>query len=362
MSQEASADEGELQELGPPPNPPKRRRSELTSGPTRSLIEIVETSNPDQLEIIVEHWIREALCEKYERVRRFAGSGDKGRDVVAQESRDDLDPWDNFQCKRYKDPLTPSDIWIEFGKLVYWTMKGAYSRPRKYTFVCPKGCGPKAKDLLDNPEAIREGLREQWDGKCAVLCPLSEISGYLEDFEFPEFDTVEAGQITKELEDSRVYPALFGGGLIKPRPPVPPTPESIDSKELGYINALVDAYRDDAVETISDVGEAMAHEKYGEHLRHSRKEFYCAEALREFSKDVLPDEGSYRDLQEQIRDGVWHVLLDEHASAYRRVLAVCTQAVAVATDDHPLTGDLKPNDRTGICHQLANDGEIKWTK
>ena len=65
-------------------------------------------------------------------------------------------PWDNFQCKHYDHPLAPSDIWLELGKLCYFTHLGEYSIPRQYYFVAPRGVGTK---LLRAPGKSQMHLR-----------------------------------------------------------------------------------------------------------------------------------------------------------------------------------------------------------
>lgn len=124
----------------------------------------------------------------------------------------------------------------------------------------------------------------------------------------------------------------------------------------------MDAYDEHYQGAITSLDEALAHDDYGPHLRGSRREFYCAESLREFSKDVLAPPDNFDDLQTQVFDGIRHKLAEDHPTGYERVLAVCGHATSVQLDDHPLSGDLQPADRAGICHQLANDGKVKWRK
>jgi hypothetical protein len=44
------------------------------------------------------------------------------------------------------------------------------------------------------------------------------------------------------------------------------------------------------------------------------------------------------------------------------VLAACEQAIVVQLGDHPLAGEVNPADRSGICHQLANDDRVRWVQ
>ena len=158
----------------------------------------------------MEHWVREKVVPRYAKVRRFGGSGDKGRDVVTYEDETRGDPWHNFQCKRYQDRLGTADLWPDLGKLVYWTMEGSYSVPKTYTFVAPKGATPKAQELLDSPEKLRKGLKRNWKKKCATLCSLDEIKDHLDAFQFPDLDVVDGGEIVADLQGTAIFPYFFG--------------------------------------------------------------------------------------------------------------------------------------------------------
>jgi hypothetical protein len=344
------------------PQLPSRRGSELLSGLVLLPEQRIKAFSSEQLEWLVKHWLAERTDNRYARVRVVAGPGDRGRDVIGFEGETAEDPWDNYQCKQYEKKLEPADIYGEIGKLVYWATNGAFSIPRAYTFVAPLGCGASGRALLDNPEQLRAGLGKTWDKYCRKLCPFDEIEQSLTDFAFPTLDVATGGEIVEDLKGTPIYAVLFGGGLTKPRPPVTPPPDAIAATELPYVGALVDAYDDHSNQPIGTPQIAFAHETYGDHLRTSRREFYCAESLREFSKDVLVAPDDFGSLQEQIADGIWYTVARDFPSGYDRVLAVCQHATTVQVDDHALAGDLRPSDRAGMCHQLANDGRVVWKR
>jgi hypothetical protein len=349
--------------LPPPPELPRRRGSELLSGLTLLPEQRLGAFSAEQLEIVVANWLNETVSRTYARVVLYGSSGDRGRDVVGYESKTADDPWDNFQCKRYAAKLAPADLWSEIGKLLFWVTRGAYSTPRRYTFVAPKGCGPKTLDLLKDAEAVRAGLIKNWSTKCADLCGLDDIRGAIESFVFPDFDVVAGEQLVNDLRGTSVYSMLFGGGLSKPRPPSKTPPPAVGVHELPYIGKLVDAYADHCVDAgLITADDAAAHETYGPHLRASRRDFYCAESLREFSKDVLIEPDDFESLQETVYDGVKYTAERDFPSGYDRVLGVCEQAATVQVGDHPLSGDLTPADRSGMCHQLANEDRLTWRK
>lgn len=114
-------------------------------------------------EEFIEEWI-DSLKSEYIKVDKLGGAGDKGRDVVAQVN--DTGVWDNYQCKHYDHPLTPTDIWAEIGKLVYYTSIGDFTCPRHYYFIAPQGIGTKLSTLLQKPKDLVDGLIENWDNYC----------------------------------------------------------------------------------------------------------------------------------------------------------------------------------------------------
>jgi hypothetical protein len=358
---EAPETESTLPLAEPLPLPP-RRGGELLTGLPLLPEQRFKVFSPEQLELVVKHWLHECVDKRYARVRVVAGSGDRGRDVIAFEDKAAEDPWDNYQCKQYAKKLEPTDILKELGKLVYWTAQGAYSVPRRYTFVAPLGCGATARALLDKPDDLRARLARDWGKHCSSLCAYEDIKQSLASFVFPTLDAVNAGEVVQDLKGAPIYAVLFGGGLAKPRPPVAPPPNAIAASELLYVGALVDAYDDHCAATIATPDVALEHEIYGNHLRSSRREFYCAESLREFSKDVLVEPDDFRSLQGQIEDGIQHTVAQGFSTGYDRVLAVCEHATSVQIDDHPLSSDLQPADRAGMCHQLANDGRLVWRR
>jgi hypothetical protein len=346
--------------LGPPPALQRRRASDLLVGikllPERRLMAF----SPEELEIVTRHWLDETRKGEYEELVRYGGTNDKGRDVAALVAAQPGSDWDNFQCKQYDAKLGPSAVRIELAKVVYWVTKGSYACPRAYFFVSPLGVTNGARDLLDDAEKLRKDLAKQWDKECTALCPYDEIKDALTGFAFPKLDVVTGDEIVSDLKGTPVYSVFFGGGLTKPRPEDATPPEEIADHEIPYITRLVEAYDEHCDEGIADHDEATEHKQYGPHLADSRRDFYRAESLREFSKDVLVHPDDYASLQDQVYDGVKLTVAKPFPDGYQRVLSVCEQATRVQLDDHPLTPEVQPGDRIGMCHQLANDGRVEW--
>jgi hypothetical protein len=126
------------------------------------------------------------------------------------------------------------------------------------------------------------------------------------------------------------------------------------------VRALLDAYEDRVHASIAGSRSIPEPSLVG-HLEKSRREFYSAEALREFSRDNVPP-GSFESLIDEVHDGVSDVLEMAYPDTYERVLNVVAHARLLALTAHALTTVTHAVDRGGMCHQLANDGRIVWRR
>nr|WP_093583456.1 ABC-three component system protein [Geodermatophilus amargosae] len=77
-------------------------------------------------------------------------------------------------------------------------------------------------------------------------------------------------------------------------------------------------------------------------------------------RDAVP-EGTFERLQDDIHAGVIETVESEHASGMLRLTAALNHATLLDLSAHPLVSLARPDDRKGICHQLANDHKIAWT-
>ena len=326
----------------------------------------VRLFSPDQWERFIQEWV-DSLRDEYELVERCGGAGDMGRDVIAT-VHGDSGAWDNYQCKHYQKALTPGDVWIELGKLAYYTLKGEYSYPRRYFFVAPQGVGPKLSNLLKKPHGLREGLLANWDKACRTEITQSErvdcdaaMQAHIASLDFSIFRTKPLLRIIEGHAKTRWYVARFGGGLPpRPEPTLPPCVPTDD--EAVFVGALRRAYADHIKRDLKDLDAGFAsREDLRDHFHDARVEFYSAEGLRTFSRDTLP-QGEFEKLQDEVHSGIKDDERGAHADGYQRVLAVVRTARALQLTSNPLTTRIHTRDRGGICHQLANDGKIWWVK
>ena len=338
----------------------------MATGPSVPPEARVRLFGPDEWERFIQEWV-DSLRDEYQSVERCGGVGDMGRDVIAT-VKGEQDAWDNYQCKHYKNALTPGDVWIELGKLAYYTLKGEYSYPRNYFFVAPQGVGTKLSNLMKKPNTLRDSLLENWDKACrtkitktgVVNCDAA-MKAHIASLDFSIFKTKPLLLIIEGHAKTRWYVARFGGGLPpRPKPMMPPPIPA--NNETVFVSELRRAYAEHLKRDVKDLDAGLAmREDLREHFNDVRVEFYSAEGLRTFSRDTLPA-GEFEKLQDELHSGIKDDLRGAYADGYQRVVAVVKTARALQLTSNPLTTRIHSRDRGGICHQLANDGKVRWVK
>ncbi len=118
--------------------------------------------NDDELEKFCRAWTEKKAG--YVEVKRCAGNGDMGRDVVGflTDRRHDGE-WDNYQCKQYRKGVSRSQGLLAIGKVLYWASQGHFTPPRNFYFVAPKGLVRKLELLIDKPSELKKALIDEWD-------------------------------------------------------------------------------------------------------------------------------------------------------------------------------------------------------
>ncbi|WP_257207797.1 ABC-three component system protein [Priestia megaterium] len=342
-------------------------------------IDRLKIISPDEFEELIEEWIYGYLIPKYnkvEKVIRIGGAGDKGRDVIAYTTYS-KDPkkaiWENYQCKHYNGALAPSEMWVEFGKLCYYTYIGDYSVPNKYYLVSPQGVGGTLHDLIVNPNKLKSGLIENWDKKCLKgitktkqVKLTDEFKTYVENFDFSIIDSISPGELIEQYQGTIYFPFRFGGGLQKlPKRP-DKAPEEINKKELLYVKKLYDAYSSHKNSKINNINDLKNYKVLMRHFNRQRTYFYQAESLKVFERDTIPEGlNTFIDLKEQIFHGIIDVVYEDYDDGLERLKAT-TQVARnlVIGGGNILENFINGNDKCGICHHLANEEdfeeEITW--
>lgn len=327
--------------------------------------QIVSAYEAGQWEEFIQEWMQ-GLRSEYVDVQRFSGAGDKGRDVVGFVSHPaSSSQWDNYQCKHYKAPLRPSDIFVELGKLCYFTHIGDYSIPRKYRFVAPHDVGPKLKDLLLKPNELRKELINHWNENCEANITDTQtlpLTGALLDHVSRfDFSIVGYSPLVAVIEQHMKTPFWATRFRTAPatRPRALEPPSQLAAHEARYVQQLLDAYSDAEKRQIHDLHELESIPKYHSHLKRSRQWFFQAEALDRFSRDNYPV-GEFEKVKQQIYDGVVDTAEQEHAHGFDRVCATTSRAAILVLGNSELASFAEIADKQGLCHHLANEDKLKW--
>jgi hypothetical protein len=323
----------------------------------------VTTFSPAEWESFTHEWTS-SLKDIYTRVERYTGAGDQGVDIAGFISdRGWEGGWDNYQCKHYDRPLAPSDVWVEIGKIIYYSYKNEYPPPRKYYFIASRGVGTKLGKLLESPEKLKEETRNNWEKYCQTqITETNSISleddllAWFEAFNFSVFSTKSVVDLINEHAKTPFHSVRFGGGL-PPRPNVTPPPEEHEVVESRYIQQLFNAYSDNLERPVNCVSE-LSSQLSCDFLR-QRERFYHAESLRNFARDTVPD-GTFESLQNEIFYAVIDICENEHKDGLARMKATISHAATVPVGSNPLKSALRVQDQQGICHQLANKDRLLW--
>ncbi|WP_339136454.1 MAG: ABC-three component system protein [Candidatus Electrothrix sp. GW3-4] len=331
-------------------------------------IKMVYLFSADEYEEFIEEWI-DTKKDKYIRTEKNAGAGDMGRDIIAYiedpKSNPEKYKWDCYQCKHYSNPLVPSNIWVEFGKILFYTFKKEYPVPEKYYFVPPKGVGTALSALLSNTSKLKVELQKNWDKHCKYKITKTkdiklsgEFLNYFNKFDFSIFDKIPPKKVIEQHAKHENHLLRFGGGLPE-RKVIEEIPKVDTDKELRYIKQLTLAYNSDSQDDIKTVNDIEIYNKYKQHFHRARKSFYHAEELRIFTRDNLPAQ-VFDDFQEEVFQSVANTAEDDFENAFTKVKTVENQAVKTPIESNPLREVCNTIDKKGICHQLVNKEIISW--
>ncbi len=317
-------------------------------------------------EEFIEEWLT-VKGKEYIEVENLGGAVDQGRDLIGIVSKGGgTYIWDNYQCKHYDHSLYPGDIWIELGKLCFYTFNKEFPIPRKYYFVAPFGVGTTLSDLIRNSNKINAQLIENWNKKCkkGITNFDVELEGdllnYVKDFDFSILEKISPLTIITEHMNGNPanHAKRFGTGLPS-RPEIYPVPKEIKSNELNYINNLLDAYGDETETKFHSVDALPKDSRYLGHLNRARESFHQAEQLKQFSRDKI-DIRVFKAFKDEILSGVIDISEDNHENGYKCVKEVEKEARRMSILSNPISLCSDSNDRVGICHHLSNENELNW--
>jgi len=302
---------------------------------------------------------------QYELVVKLGGAYDYGVDVAGFKSQNGfLGNWDNYQCKRSKNTLTPKTALIEIGKTLWHIFSDNITTPDNYFFFAPKDCGPSLKKLLLDSTKLKEQLFENWEKWCAhSITSLTTIKldgeflKFVNQFDFSIFKYKPREQVIEEHAQTPYHAYRFFKTLPS-RPPPETPPDEFDTSEAVYISQLNKAYADHLGIDEKSLDLEQDHTLKSHFIR-QRINFYFAESLHRFSRDSVPP-GTYEALKEELYNAVVDIADASHNDGLERLRKVTTHAQSLGFPSNLLHQVMRTQDKGGMCHQLANENKITW--
>lgn len=341
--------------------------AEILMGSQIPAIDRLQQMSEDDFEVLCLEWATGYLKSQYVKVRQLGGAGDKGRDIIAETATKEIDV---YQCKHYDAGLTPTDIYVELAKICFYTQRGDFAIPRAYYFVTSIGIGAKLQGFLEKPDTINQELIDNWEKYCQnkiqstpVLLE-GKLLDYVKAFDFSILKDKAPLELIEEHSKTTYHAARFGGGLKKYRRDIPKADAVIQARELNYVTQLLKVYSTYHGREILDrdtlKGVDITHASNFDQHRNS---FYAAESLELFSRENFPDADPlpFVELKDDAKAIAANtLLLNDRENSLKKVLLVIQEVMRQSFGSNPLHIEIKPIDKQGVCHHLANDNEISW--
>lgn len=351
---------------------PDLRSENVFEESTTPVVERLEQMNQSSFENFTLEWAYATHTDKFPNgVYKFAGTGDKGRDIVCflDDPKSENPRWINYQCKYYSNPIDPATVYSEIAKIAYYSFKKDFNPPQEYYFVAKCGVSGNVLDLLNDSKKLKDKFLQAWAknkkvGKNEDSRLAGDFKKYLEsNFDFSIFSHISQMKMIDDHSKTYYHVLRFGRGAKVKRPVFIPPSEEIDNDEhqLKYIRELLVAYGEKQKTSIDSLKVLEKFDQLYDHFKYQRILFHHANQLKHFGKETYPPNADYDDLLEQIFDGIKETIEMDHENGYQKLLKVLEKASSLPIDSHILKENIKVRDKKGICHQLTNDGKFKWS-
>lgn len=316
-------------------------------------------------EEFVHDWLIECHSEEYVAHERLGGAGDKGRDVIGfvTDPHDDDYIWHNYQCKFYSSRLNYTEVASEFGKIIFFTMKGDFPVPEKYYFVCPLDLSTSFSELLRNPKSLKEKILQTWDKAIShkissqfVVKLDDNLFNYIEKFNFDIFYSLPLSKILNEITKTPLYFKYFNQ-MFHTRQFPPFTPDYDPKVESVYVGQLLEIYSE--VSPIGRMDLTNLIMPYNRHFSGCRNDFYFASSLSRYMRDSFVED-NFKVLKSYISSSIESVLYKTYNNSFERCNDILNQASLTNISHEVLSKICEVPDKKGICHHMINDGELQW--
>lgn len=325
----------------------------------------------DDFERFVLEWADGYLRKKVpgvDDVQQRGGAGDKGRDIVVwlDPPASDTRRWHLYQCKRYSNALGSGKAIAEIAKVLYYSFRGDYTLPSEYWFVTRKGVTGDLQDLVDDPSKLKAFVVAQWDKHCAnaitsktTIKLEGDFAAYVDAVDFSVVRIKQPQDLIAEHAQTSYHLVVFGAPLVERPPPAEP-PSQVAEAERGYVGELFKVIGELTGSPIAVESDFSSHSKARNLFERSRMTFYSAEGLKELARDQMADAEYFENLLSEFKHGLYYTYSAPAASGYERLSGTVQAAQTQQISGHVLEPHMTTPDREGICHHLANSGDVSW--
>jgi hypothetical protein len=299
-------------------------------------------------------------------VQQRGGAGDKGRDIIAwhDPNTTPIRRWTLYQCKHYSSALGAGAAAAEIAKVLFYSQRGDYTFPQGYHFITHKGVTSDFQDLLDIPENLRSFIIKNWNRYCRTKIrkdPVEltdELLAHIRKVPFTAFRAKQPLDLLNEHSQTKYHLTVFGAPLIE-RSKAPEPPSKVAPSENGYIAQLMKVISADIGYAVSNLTDFLNSDKHRRLFDRSRLTFYHAEGLKQLARDQMADVAFFSSLLKEFYDGLYHFHTCE-PDGYHRLIETVKASQNLQLGGHALVPHLVANDREGMCHQMANGGQVQW--
>lgn len=300
-------------------------------------------------------------------IQQRGGAGDKGRDIVVWfgEPGTTSRYWHLYQCKRYGTALGAGKGIGEIAKVLFYAFRGDFTLPSEYWFVTRKGVTGEFQDLIDDPQRLRAYVIENWNTYCSTAISKDAVAldgdfaDYVSKLDFGFIRVKQPLDIINEHGLTKYHKVVFGAPLIERPPPTTP-PSHVAESERGYVQELFKVIAEMTGNTITDDGDFAANTKAKGLFERSRMTFYSAEGLKELARDQMADAAYFDELLGEFRHGLYYTYSAPAESGLSRLSETVKAAQIQQVSSSVLKDHMTSPDREGICHHLANNGDVAW--
>ncbi len=301
-------------------------------------------------------------------IQQRGGAGDKGRDIVVWFGAPGSPErhWHLYQCKRYGTALGVNKGIGEIAKVLFYAFRGDYTLPSEYWFVTRKGITGEFQDLIDEPVKLRGYLIANWDAHCATEITSTKtvkldgkFASHVANLDFSFIRAKQPLDIINEHGQTSYHRIVFGAPLVD-RPPPPTPPSEVDEAEQVYVGELFKVIGELTGTNVTCEDDFAAHAQAKGLFERSRMTFYSAEGLKELARDGMADAAFFDELLGEFRHGLYYTYSAPAPSGYIRLSETVKAAQAQQVSSSVLKDHINAPDREGLCHHLANNGDVKW--